>query len=90
VILLCWVQLAIRWTFPRFRYDQIQRLGWKMLLPMGLANVFLTGALVLWDPTLHAVALVGLAEIALVLVLTLGKRPTPAPSGALAAAAHPH
>ena len=33
VVLLCYVQLAIRWTFPRFRYDQIQTLGWKILPP---------------------------------------------------------
>jgi NADH-quinone oxidoreductase subunit H len=93
VILLCWLQLTIRWTFPRFRYDQIQRLGWKMLLPMGLANVFLTGALVLWDPTLHAVAGVGLAEIALVLALTLGGKRAVAPRAAalaVASGAHPH
>src|SRR5262249_18771889 len=32
VLVLCYVQLAIRWTFPRFRYDQIQTLGWKILL----------------------------------------------------------
>src|SRR5581483_2269412 len=51
IIVLCWVQLIIRWTFPRFRYDQIQTLGWKMLLPAGLINLFVTGALVLWDPS---------------------------------------
>jgi NADH-quinone oxidoreductase subunit H len=35
----------VRWTLPRFRYDQLMRLGWKMLIPVGLANLFLTGAL---------------------------------------------
>jgi NADH-quinone oxidoreductase subunit H len=70
VIVLCWLQLAIRWTFPRFRYDQIQALGWKMLLPAGLLNVFITGALVLWDPSLRALAVVGLIEIAIVAALT--------------------
>jgi NADH-quinone oxidoreductase subunit H len=32
VVLLAWLQLLIRWTLPRFRYDQVQRLGWKILL----------------------------------------------------------
>jgi NADH-quinone oxidoreductase subunit H len=34
----------VRWTIPRFRYDQVMRLGWKTLLPLALFNIFITGA----------------------------------------------
>jgi len=47
VIALCWLQLTIRWTLPRFRYDQLMRLGWKMLLPLSLVNIFVTGLVIL-------------------------------------------
>jgi len=77
VLILCYVQLAIRWTFPRFRYDQIQSLGWKILLPLALANIFITGALILLDPSLRSLAVVGVLEIGFVLALTL-KRAEPA------------
>jgi NADH-quinone oxidoreductase subunit H len=86
VVLLCWAQLMIRWTFPRFRYDQIQALGWKRLLPIGLVNVFLTGALILWDPSLRTLAVVGILEIATLLVLTFNKG-APQRASALAHAA---
>lgn len=70
VLVLCWVQLLIRWTFPRFRYDQIQTLGWKMLLPAGLANVFITGALLLWDPSMRYLAVFGLLVIGVIIAMT--------------------
>jgi NADH-quinone oxidoreductase subunit H len=82
VIFLCWFQLIVRWTFPRFRYDQIMTLGWKILLPFGLFNLFLSAALVLYDPSLHALALAGFAEIAIVLGLTLTRKAKPAASDA--------
>ncbi len=47
VIALCWLQLVVRWTLPRFRYDQLMRLGWKMLLPLSLANILVTGLVIL-------------------------------------------
>ena len=37
----------IRWTIPRFRYDQLMNLGWKNLIPLAIANIFITG-LVMW------------------------------------------
>jgi NADH-quinone oxidoreductase subunit H len=46
-IVLCWLQLTIRWTLPRFRYDQLMRLGWRKLLPASLANILVTGFIVM-------------------------------------------
>lgn len=47
VIFFCWLQILLRWSLPRFRYDQVMRLGWKMLLPLALANVAVTAVLII-------------------------------------------
>jgi NADH-quinone oxidoreductase subunit H len=46
VIVVCWLQVVVRWSLPRFRYDQLMKLGWRVLLPSSLANVLVTG--VVW------------------------------------------
>ena len=37
----------VRWTLPRFRYDQLMNLGWKVMIPLSIINIFLTG-IVMW------------------------------------------
>lgn len=37
----------VRWTVPRFRYDQLMKLGWKMLIPLAIANIIITGIVIL-------------------------------------------
>lgn len=38
----------VRWTIPRFRYDQLMDLGWRKLIPLALANMLITAVIILW------------------------------------------
>jgi len=48
IVIFLFVFMWIRWTIPRFRYDQLMNLGWKKMIPLALANMLLTGAVILW------------------------------------------
>ncbi len=48
VIIFCWIFMQLRWTVPRFRYDQLMSLGWKGLFPIAVANVVVTAVVLLF------------------------------------------
>ena len=47
VVVMIWFLMLIRWTLPRFRYDQAMRLGWLGLFPLSILNIVLTGLVLL-------------------------------------------
>jgi len=51
VFVMIWFQLMIRWTVPRFRYDQVMKLCWKGLLPLAMVNVLFTAGFILLTNT---------------------------------------
>jgi NADH-quinone oxidoreductase subunit H len=95
MIVMMWLQLTIRWLLPRFRFDQIQKLCWKLLLPVALVNVFVTGALLLLaddgngriDPSdIRPVAWLGVITLIVLSVITAAV--SRAPSAPAHAPAH--
>jgi len=48
VLAFCWLFMQIRWTLPRFRYDQLMRLGWLGLFPIAVANVLVTASVLIF------------------------------------------
>ncbi len=61
-VFVAFVQIFFRWTLPRFRYDQLTKLGWTRLLPLSIANLVVTGIIVLCDRR-RAAGRAGRAEI---------------------------
>jgi NADH-quinone oxidoreductase subunit H len=47
VMAMIWLQMILRWTLPRFRYDQMMDLCWKIILPISIANILVTGLVIL-------------------------------------------
>ena len=46
VVFFSWLFIWVRWTLPRFRYDQLMSLGWKVMLPLGIANLLVTALVI--------------------------------------------
>ncbi|HSD18623.1 MAG TPA: complex I subunit 1 family protein [Anaeromyxobacter sp.] len=77
MIVMMWLQLTIRWLLPRFRFDQIQKFCWKILLPAALVNIFVTAAVLLIDPSMRLLAWIGVATLVIIAAITaaVGRAP---------------
>ncbi len=54
IFFFIFVFMWIRWTIPRFRYDQLMRVGWKVLLPLAVLNIVITAIVLLWKNDLFS------------------------------------
>jgi NADH-quinone oxidoreductase subunit H len=46
-VIWCWIFIWVRWSLPRFRYDQLMRLGWKSMIPLSFVNILVTAVVIL-------------------------------------------
>lgn len=53
IIFFIFFFMWVRWTLPRFRYDQLMNLGWKILIPLAILNIVLTGVFVMREEIFH-------------------------------------
>ncbi|HEX6178736.1 MAG TPA: NADH-quinone oxidoreductase subunit H, partial [Thermoanaerobaculia bacterium] len=88
VLLFLFVYIWFRATFPRFRFDQLMDLGWKYLIPLALANIFVTGVILLaFPPRMYGETVIAVGETILTVIgvltiiatLALLFRPKPKP-----------
>lgn len=48
IVFMIFFYIWVRWTIPRFRYDQLMNVGWKIMLPLSIANIIMTGIVLLF------------------------------------------
>jgi NADH-quinone oxidoreductase subunit H len=72
VLAFAWLQVVVRWTLPRFRYDQLMKMCWRILLPLSVANVFATAVIMLLIANMSASTQAGLQVVLDVAQLVTG------------------
>lgn len=50
-LFILFIFIWVRWTVPRFRYDQVMRIGWRIMLPLAIANLIVYAILIAWIDT---------------------------------------